>query len=237
MHHDGQVILYPMMAPNRRLERRSDIISSLQEIYQVAHIRDLSRFENEGKFLEGTGSIVFDYTNRLLFACRSPRTNDEVAETVASALDFTPVIFDAKDERGTAIYHTNVMMNIGNGFAVICLDSIPAEGDVDAILNQLDKAGTRVVAIGFDQLRAFAGNMLTVRSANGEPYVVMSEASFHSLVPGQVNEITKHAEILPVKIPTIEKLGGGSVRCMMAGIHLPRKERREKVLERPAKKS
>jgi hypothetical protein len=136
-------------------------------------------------------------------------------------LKYTPVIFDAVDEHGIPIYHTNVVMCIGTKFAVICLDAIRSEVDQDLILDSFERTGHKVVAISYEQMKAFAGNMMEVRSRNGEPIVLLSERAFNSLLPGQVNAISRHAEMLPIPIETIENVGGGSVRCMVAGIYLP----------------
>lgn len=222
-HATGEVILYPMMAPNRRRERRPDIIDTLRADYQISAVHDLSYFEGESMFLEGTGSVVFDHVNKVIFACRSPRMHEVPLKKLASVLGYRPLVFNAVDEQGIPVYHTNVMMSVGNGFAVICLDAVHSDADQDALLNFFELSGTKVVAISYAQMRSFAGNMITVKTRSGEPMVLLSQTAFRSLIPGQINEITRHAELLPINIETIEKLGGGSVRCMVAGIHLPGK--------------
>jgi hypothetical protein len=224
LHNDGTVILYPMMAENRRLERRLDILESLKKNFDIKQIIDLTAAETQGKYLEGTGSLVLDNVNKILYACRSPRTHDELISRVASILQFQPVVFNASDRSGKPIYHTNVMMCVGSKFAILCLDSITSEDDQEILLELFSKTGRQVIAISFDQMEAFAGNMLEVQTHRGEPVVIISSKAFHSLLPGQINAIQQHAELLPININTIEKCGGGSVRCMIAGIHLPKRK-------------
>jgi hypothetical protein len=219
-HHTGEVITYPMMAENRRHERRMDIVDALREVYQVKEIIRFDHHEQTNVYLEGTGSIVFDYAHSIAYACRSPRTDEKLFNEVSHKLGFTPVLFDAVDERGLPIYHTNVMMCVGDKFAVLCLDSIQNDTDQEVLLAKLAETNHQVISISYDQLKAFAGNMIEVKNRSGEPYVLLSETAFNSLLPGQIDAISKHAEMLPISIPTIEKHGGGSVRCMVAGIFL-----------------
>ncbi|MFZ6010906.1 MAG: citrulline utilization hydrolase CtlX [Bacteroidota bacterium] len=221
-HADGKVILYPMMAENRRIERRTDIIDALRKDFSISEVIDLSNHEMQGHFLEGTGSVVFDHTAKIAYACRSPRTHEHLVQNLSTTLGYKPIIFDALDENKNAIYHTNVMMCVGRKFAVVCLDSILQESDQDVLLGSLASTSHQVVAISFAQMRAFAGNMIEVQTRAGDPVVLLSERAYQSLLPGQINAIGQHAELLPLKINTIEDLGGGSVRCMVAGIHLPK---------------
>lgn len=220
-HEDGTIVLYPMMAVNRRLERRKDIVEYLRENYHVKRVIDLSIYESEGKFLEGTGSLVFDHVNKIAYACRSPRTSQELVEKLSRELGYKSIIFDAEDEQGNPIYHTNVMMGIGKKFAVVCLDSIRSESDQDKVLDSFAQTDHKLVAISYAQMESFAGNLIEVMSRNNEPVVLMSQKAFQSLLPGQLNAISEFADVLPVSIPSIETTGGGSVRCMVAGIHLP----------------
>lgn len=220
-HAEGKIVLYPMLAENRRLERRQDIVEEMKERYQVSEVVDLSGNEKKSSFLEGTGSIVFDHINRVAYACRSPRTNEEVLSKLCSKLSYRPVVFDAIDETTKPIYHTNVMMSIAEKFAVICIDSIPGDEDQEKVLGTLADSGRKLVAISYEQMRAFAGNILEVKTKSGENMVLMSDTALNSLLPGQLNAITQFSEVLPVSIPTIERIGGGGVRCMVAGIHLP----------------
>jgi hypothetical protein len=220
-HDDGKVIVYPMMAESRRKERRPLIIRDLADHFRITEVVDLSHEENEGRFLEGTGSLVFDYRNKLVYACKSPRTHPELVKKVAGTLGYRSIIFDAVDDQLLPVYHTNVVMNIGTKTAVICLDAIKNEEQQEILLESFSSTGHKVIAISYDQMKAFAGNMLEVLNKHGEPVVLMSQTTFQSLLPGQINAISAYADILPVKIPTIEKCGGGSVRCMVADIRLP----------------
>jgi hypothetical protein len=222
-HPDGKVILYPMMAHNRRHERRLDVIDDLKKTFEVSAVIDLTSFENEGEFLEGTGSLVFDHVNKIAFACRSPRTSEKLVKLLCEKLSYRPVMFDAVDAKDQAIYHTNVMMSIGKQFAVVCLDAVKNESDQEAILGTLADSDHKVIAISFEQMNSFAGNLLEVRDRNGDEVIIISEAAVEKLLPGQVNFLTKYADLLPVNVRTIEKNGGGSVRCMMAGIHLSKR--------------
>lgn len=220
-HEDGTVILYPMQAESRRGEQRTDIPEQLRARYQVTTLVDLSGEANSNRFLEGTGSLVLDYMNRIAYACRSPRTDETLVRQWCEQLHFRPLIFDAVDEQGKPIYHTNVLMCIGQKFAVVCLDAIRSDADQEMILQSFGETGHKVVAISYEQMKLFAGNMLEVQSRNGEPYAVLSDRAFNALLPGQVDAITRYADILPVPINTIETYGGGSVRCMMAANYLP----------------
>lgn len=220
-HEDGRIILYPMMAPSRRRERRDDIIQILKEKHTVTGIDDISINEEEGKFLEGTGSIIFDHPNKVAYACRSPRTDSKLFNEICVKLSYQPVLFNAVDERGQAIYHTNVMMWVGEHVAGICLDSIHSEDDQEMILRQLAASNHKVIALSYTQMNSFAGNMFEVRNKEDDRYLLMSQTAYDSLLPGQIQEIEKYLTPLPLYIPEIEDNGGGSIRCMVAGIHLP----------------
>lgn len=220
-HEDGKLILYPMLADNRRLERRSDIIDLLKDKFTVNQVIDLSPEESNGRILEGTGSIIFDHANRIAYACRSSRTNEPLFTEVCSQLKYEPIVFDAIDENKKPIYHTNVMLWIGEKTVGICLDSIQQEDDQEKILSSFERTHHKVVAISYQQMRSFAGNMLEVKDKRGDRYLAMSTTALGSLLPGQLNEVSRYAEPLPVSISTIEKYGGGGIRCMLAGIHLP----------------
>ncbi|MEZ4972223.1 MAG: arginine deiminase-related protein [Cyclobacteriaceae bacterium] len=220
-HEDGKVILYPMMAPSRREERRSDIVDLLREKFDVKDVIDFTKGEKDNKFLEGTGSLIFDHIKKIAYACRSPRTDETLLKDLCKSIGYTPVLFSAVDETDVPIYHTNVMMWLGERVAGICLDSIKSEDDQELVLGSLASTGHKVVALSFQQMNSFAGNMFEVRNNRDERFLLMSQTAYDSLLPGQILEIEKYCEPLAVNIHTIEESGGGSIRCMVAGIHLP----------------
>lgn len=220
-HEDGRAILYPMMAENRRRERRPDIIEKLKDRFTISDLLDLSDEEYKGRYLEGTGSMIFDHVNKFAYACRSPRTNESLVRELCQKINYNPIVFDAIDEQGKPIYHTNVMMSVAEKFSVVCLDSIRKDEDQELVLGNLSKTNHKIISISYAQLRSFAGNIIEVKSRSGENFTLISETALRSLLPGQVNAITRFTELLPISIPTIEKVGGGGVRCMVAGIHLP----------------
>ncbi|WP_238395265.1 citrulline utilization hydrolase CtlX [Mucilaginibacter sp. 14171R-50] len=219
-HDTGDIFLYPMQAENRRLERREDIIRQLEGNFKANHVIDLSRHEAKNQFLEGTGSMVLDRENKIAYACLSPRTNAEVLKAFCDYTGYKAVTFDAVDQNGKAIYHTNVLMAIGSGFAVICLDSIANAQEKDAVISSLKSTGKEVIDITFDQMNHFAGNMLEVKNKNGDVLVVMSQAAFQSLTAQQKTTLEKYGKLVYADISTIETNGGGSARCMMAEVHL-----------------
>lgn len=221
-HKDGTVILYPMMAPSRRKERRRDIIESLSTIYgfKVGRVLDLSHFEIEGKYLEGTGSIIFDHINNIAYASHSPRTSEKIFYYLCERIGYEPIMFNARDQQGKDIYHTNVLMTLGDKYALICLQSIPRKQG-EMVTDWLKNTDREVIDITFDQMASFAGNMIQLRNANDEKFLVMSQSALHCLSPDQKDRLLKYNPIIAGDIPTIEKYGGGSARCMIAGIHLP----------------
>jgi hypothetical protein len=223
-HADGTVVLYPMMAMNRRQERRKDILLSLQEDhgFHTTKILDYTDNENHGRFLEGTGSIVFDYVNGIAYANPSPRTDEFIFMKLCEDMHIDPVLFTALDPSGKEIYHTNVMMCIGNKFVVICLDAIADDSTRVKLLHSFEKSGHEVIEISFRQLSCFAGNMIEVLKKDRESVLIMSESARSSLTKSQRKRLSHHTDILYSPIPSIEKYGGGSVRCMIAGIFLPR---------------
>ncbi|WPU96858.1 arginine deiminase-related protein [Mucilaginibacter sabulilitoris] len=220
-HADGNVFLYPMQAENRRLERREDIISKLEDSFKVAHVIDLSRFEAENKFLEGTGSMVLDRENKIAYAGLSPRTDQEVLKLFGEQAGYKIISFEAAEANGKAIYHTNVLMCIGSGFAVICADSIPNPHEKVVVLESLRSTRKEVITISFDQMNRFAGNMLEVKSNKGETLIVMSQNAYQALDEEQRLALQKYGKLVYADINTIETNGGGSARCMMAEVHLP----------------
>lgn len=224
MHADGTAVLYPMMASNRRPERRADILGSLSSDhgFRIEQTVDLSSFEAEEKYLEGTGSIVLDRANHIAYACLSARTDVDLLGEFARRMDYELVVFDATGEDGAAIYHTNVMLCIGVDFAVICSASIKQE-QRGAVLGRLRATGHEVVDISHAQMARFAGNMLELKSASGGRILAMSSKALNSLTAEQRKTLSSRAHIVAASIDSIEKSSGGSVRCMLAEIHLPRK--------------
>ena len=220
-HSDGNIFLYPMQAENRRLERREDIIAKLEDNFMVHHIVDLSRYEEEHKFLEGTGSVVLDRENKIAYACLSPRTDKDVLDVFCEQSGYTPVCFDAADEHGKAIYHTNVLMCVGSRFAVICLDSIPNPYEKILVTESLQSVQKEIITISLEQMNRFAGNMLEVKNQLNETLIVMSESAFKALDNGQRSALEKYGRLVYSDIHTIENNGGGSARCMIAEVHLP----------------
>jgi hypothetical protein len=219
-HADGKVILYPMFAPSRRRERRMDVVETLRKRFVITEVIDLSVYEKEGRFLEGTGSFVFDHVNKVAYASLSPRTDKELALHVSERLGYRPVIFRAVDAGGQAIYHTNVMMSVGDKFSIVCLASITDLADRKQVVDSLRDTGHTIIDIDYNQMGHFAGNMLAVRSGAGESILVCSQQAADSLTPEQRSKLADYIRLVPVPIPTIERLGGGSVRCMMAEIFL-----------------
>jgi hypothetical protein len=215
-HPDGTLCLYPMMAENRRPERREEIITGLRQHFDVRRTLDLTRFEAEGKFLEGTGSLVLDHENKVAYACLSPRTDADLLKLWSKEMGFETVIFSAFDSAGQAIYHTNVLMCIGDKFVVICLDSIADTGERENLRSWLTKAGKQIVEISLGQMGSFAGNMLLLRGKTGENILAVSQQAFDSLDPDQISVLSEFAKLVAVDISTVETCGGGSVRCMIA---------------------
>jgi hypothetical protein len=217
-HEGGTLVLYPMMAPNRRLERRNDIMLALKRKYGFDKVLDYSPMEEQGIMLEGTGSLILDRTNKIAYACLSDRTDEDLMDRYCKDLGFKKCAFHAADGNGHDIYHTNVMMALGEDFVVICLDAVRNIRDRAILTDYLEESGKTIITISFEQMNKFAGNMLQVRGEQGKAILVMSETAYQSLSPEQIDTIEFHSEILVAAIPTIETYGGGSVRCMMAEI-------------------
>lgn len=220
---DGIVSVFPMYSPNRRLEKRDDILKMLAQKFVVKDVQDWSEFESAGKFLEGTGSMVMDHENKVIYACYSPRTDVSLLEKFANVNKYRAIIFFAADKTGHAVYHTNVVMTLAEDFAILCEEAIEEEWELIAIRQLLDSSGHDVIRIYKDQMHCFAGNMLQVKNNKGEKFLVMSQTAFDSLYDDQKEELSGRNKILTVSIPTIEKIEGGSVRCMMAEIFLEKK--------------
>ena len=224
LHADGTVVLYPMLAPCRRDERRLDLVAALERQggYRVERLLDLTHHELQGRFLEGTGSVVFDHVGRVAYACLSPRTDAAVLEELCAELDYAPFAFRAADRDGVPVYHTNVLLAIGTDFALVCAPAVAAD-ERDALLERLARDGRRVIVIDHGQLGEFAGNVLELRAADGARVLAASQRAMASLSPQAHAALESCVDrIVALPVPTIETLGGGSVRCMLAEVFLPR---------------
>ena len=226
-HESGDVALYPMFAENRRLERREDVLELLEnEGFHIENIVDYTSAEEEDIFLEGTGSLLLDRKNGKAYCALSPRADEELFIEFCEDFEFTPVVFTAYqtvDGKRMPIYHTNVIMCLGEDFAVICLDCIDDKTERKNVLKNLKEDGKEVIAITEEQVVQFAGNMLHVKNSEGKRFIVMSNAAYQSLTKEQLQKLEKHGELLYNSLDTIEACGGGSARCMMAEVFLPKK--------------
>lgn len=221
-HSNADIYLYPMQAPNRRLERRPDIIKHLQDKgFQVKQIQDLSHSEQENIFLEGTGSMVLDRTNKKVYACLSPRTDAQLLQKWCNAANYNPIVFHAHDANGQEIYHTNVVMCIASQYAVICLEAIKDTAERQKVSDALTASKHEIIEISLEQMNSFAGNMLQVHNNAGKPLLVMSQQAYDALNDTQRQTLHQYNDIVSSPIPTIERYGGGSARCMMAEVFLP----------------
>ena len=219
-HADGTLCLYPMYAENRRAERKSTVISFLHSNYKIQKTLDLTDLEKEGTFLEGTGSMVLDHQNKLAYGCISERLDIMAFTHWCDKMKFKPIAFKAVDDKAQPIYHTNVMMCMGDQFVVICLESIPNDQEKQLVLDSFLQNHKEVITISQDQLNHFAGNMLQVFDINEKPHLIMSEQAYTTLNHAQLKSLEKYNPLIPISIPTIEALGGGSTRCMMAEINI-----------------
>ena len=224
-HADGTAVLYPMMAPSRRGERRRDILELLsrERGFRVERVVDLSGHEAEGRFLEGTGSMVLDRVHGVAYACLSPRTDLEVFAEAAQLLDYEPLAFAAVDAGGVPVYHTNVLMCVGGDFAVLCEEAISDAAQRAAVRRRLEDTGHEVIPIRFGQMASFVGNMLELAGAGGERLLAMSARALEALDEDQRTALEARCRIVAAPIAAVEEGGGGSVRCMLAEIHLPRR--------------
>ena len=225
-HENGDVGLYPMFAENRRLERREDILETLEkEGFLINNIIDYTSAEDEQVFLEGTGSVLLDRVNRKAYCALSPRADEDLFIEFCEDFEYTPVIFTSYqtvDGQRKPIYHTNVMMCIAETFAVICLSSIDDKKERKNVIKHLKEDGKEIIDITEKQVSSFAGNMLQVKGHHDERFLIMSQAAYDSLTSAQIQHIEKHCKILSSSLDTIETCGGGSARCMMAEVFLPK---------------
>ncbi|WP_181305752.1 citrulline utilization hydrolase CtlX [Rufibacter sp. XAAS-G3-1] len=220
-HKGGKVVLYPMLSPTRRLERHPQLFTQLQEEHGLTftQVIDLTSFENEGKFLEGTGSLVLDRQHRIAYACLSERTHVEPLQAFCEQLDYRPIVFHAFDGNGLPIYHTNVILSIGADFALVCLEAIPDEEEQGLLLEALVDTGKEILDLTLAQVKKMAGNMLQVRNKAGEPVLVMSDKGYKALRKDQFEDLNHRTKIMRSDLRTIEAHGGGSARCMLAEIY------------------
>lgn len=223
-HADGTMALYPMANPSRRLERRPDAVAALLRSrgFAIDRVVDLSGHETDGRCLEGTGSLVLDRRRRLAFANLSPRTHSDVIAEFDRSLGYSTLVFDARDPGGRPIYHTNVLLSLGTSFAFLCAEAI-APGDRNRVIDAIESSSRTIVELSFAQLRRFGCNLLELKSGKGEPVIALSDKARACLKPDQVRALEGFGELLDIPIPTIEAVGGGSVRCMIAEVHLPRR--------------
>ncbi len=220
-HQDGKVITYPMFSKVRRLERREDIVENLAKKYNLERRYSFEYYEEEGLYLEGTGSMVLDRPNSIVYACRSARTDVHILDKWSILNDYRAIIFDAEDRNGVPIYHTNVLMALGENFVVICMEAIKGESDRKKLIQLFNQTKKEMIEISFDQMEKFAGNMLQVKGKDGS-YLVMSTQAYQSLSEDQISRLAAKTRILHSDIKTIETFGGGSVRCMMAEVFHPK---------------
>jgi hypothetical protein len=224
LHADGTAVLYPLLAPSRRRERRRDILTALVDScgYAIDRVLDLTHLEERGEYLEGTGSVVLDRERRIAYACTSPRTHAGALAELGRALRYEVVPFSAVDAAGRPIYHTNVLLSLGAKFAAFCTAAVANAAQRSALLTRLEGSGREIVALSPDELAAFAGNLLELAGARG-PVIALSAAALRSLTVANRRALERHGELVSADVATIEQLGGGSVRCMLAEVALPAK--------------
>ena len=223
-HQDGTMFLYPMYAVNRRAERKDHVLDAITKKFSVSKRIDLSPYEQDNLFLEGTGSMVLDRDNRIAYACISPRTDQKVFAEFCRELNYKPIVFAATDANGQPIYHTNVLMCVADRFVVICLESITNPQEQQMVSETIIKSNKKIVAITLHQMQHFAGNMLQLENGSGEKLLVMSTQAYEALTTEQLQELNRYNRIIHTPLSTIEKNGGGSARCMIAEVHLPSKK-------------
>ncbi|MFC3532335.1 citrulline utilization hydrolase CtlX [Vogesella facilis] len=223
MHADGRVFLYPMEAPNRRRERRDSTLQRLRQDFHIESVVDLSGFEAQQQFLEGTGSIVFDHPARVAYVCRSSRSHPAVLAALLAQLGYRAELFDAVDRHGAAIYHTNVMMAVGSRLAVVCLASIRDAAQREQLCSSLRQAGKQIIDIDYRQMESFCGNVIELADADGNAVFAMSSRAWHSFSPAQQAQLQANGRVAHAPLDTIENLGGGGARCMVAENFLPEK--------------
>lgn len=221
-HADGTLVLYPMMAPNRRLERREDFVEVIRQYSKSDKFIDIRERENAGQFLEGTGSIVFDHPARIAYAVESPRTDAQLLLELCNQLGYQSFVFHAYDAQGDPVYHTNVVMCMTSSAAVVCMEAV-AEGDRNQLLKCLADSGRRLIDISVQQMNSFAGNMLSLENHQGKPLLVLSSSALSAFTPEQKEILFADGMGVVADIPVIERVGGGGVRCMLAELFVNNK--------------
>jgi hypothetical protein len=219
-HHDGRVVLYPMFSALRRRERRQDIIEELRRSYRVTEVIDYSAYENEGRCLEGTGSLVLDHVHKVAYVSLSQRSHPEPLKRFCADFGYEPVTFTATDENRRPIYHTNVMMCVGSEFTLIALEIIIDTREREAVRERLTETGKEIVDLTREQIANFAGNAIELHDSSRAKLLVISSRALPTFTPEQRETIERYARFVPLELPTIE-LAGGSARCMLATVHLP----------------
>jgi hypothetical protein len=217
-HEGGRIVLCPMFAKNRRMERKKSVIEFVSKKFQIQQQIDLTHFEDVDKFLEGTGSMVLDRDNKIAYACISERTDPEIMNAFCIEFGYTPILFNATDRNDKLIYHTNVMMCMADNYVIVCMDSLKSEHQKNLLIDLFARTNKKIVEIDFDQMDHFCGNMLQVRNVENQQFLVMSSQAFNHLTAKQINTLESFNPIIHSSIDTIETLGGGSARCMMAEI-------------------
>jgi len=221
---DGTVSIFPMFAPSRRLEKRDEVVDQIAKDFIVTDVQDWSEYEVDGRFLEGTGSMVIDHDNKMIYAAVSERTSLAVLEKYAARNHFQAIVFLSTDKEGRPVYHTNVVMTLGEHFCVLCEESIEEEWELIAVRQLLESTGHSIIPITRDQMHCFAGNMLELKNKKGEHFLILSQTAMNSLRKEQKQMLEAYVKLVPIAVPTIEHVEGGSVRCMMAEIFLERKK-------------
>jgi hypothetical protein len=218
-HEEGKLVLYPMFAPNRRAERKQSVIDEVGKIFDINETIDLTYFEEKNVFLEGTGSMVLDRMHKIAYACQSDRTDKEVMDVFCLKMGYERKLFHAVDGGGNLIYHTNVLMCVADRFAVVCLKAIKDFDEQEMLINSLEESGKEIIEISLDQMNHFCGNMLQVSNSAGELFLVMSTQAYENLTADQIQTIQFYNKIIHSPLETIETIGGGSARCMIAEVY------------------
>jgi hypothetical protein len=218
---DGRVFIYPMATPSRRMERSSELLLALRERFGIERLIDISAPERDGGYLEGTGAMIFDHANRIVYACESSRCDRMLFAAHAGELGYQPVLFRAADEAGTAIYHANIMLAVQSTTAVLCSEAIKDARERQRVLESLEASGHLVVEINEEQMKAYCGNVIELANAAGERCLLLSQSAYDAFTHDQRAVLSADKQLLPVAVPTIQAVGGGSVRCMVAEIFLP----------------